>query len=326
MDHELLAARSRVIPGDSSAALSRRFCRGDLVRVAPRSYVETNVWVQASHRERFLMTAAGVLRTRPEAIFCGATSLALVYPTAPLPEFIDVFAPTRHHRGRATPSFAVHDGPLAEQARRLPAPAVRLHGAATTDPVFALGYVREATEPALVHVLAAGGWRALAAADAVRRNVAGIDEPELEARLHAISALRTRARAVGLWNQASPLSDSVAESRSRFLMLDAGLPGPVLQQAHRDAQGLIALTDFWWAWLRLVGEVDGIQKYLDAAMGSGSTPAQRIAREKARDNRLFAQGYRVLHWGWADLEVPGRLVSRLIGAGLVPDRSRRPWP
>ncbi|MDR2256223.1 MAG: hypothetical protein LBE25_09525 [Arthrobacter sp.] len=326
MDNELLLARSHIIPGDSSAALSRRFTRGEIVRIAPRSYVDVSLWVQASHRERFLMTAAAVLRTRPEAIFCGATSLALVYPTAPLPQCIDVFVPTNHHRGRAAPTFALHNGPWAEQARRTPALPVRLHGPCPTAPVNALGFLREPTEPALVHVLAEGGWRALAAADAVRRNAAGIDELDVQARIQAIGAVRTRARAVGLWKQSTALSDSVAESRSRFLMLDAGLPAPVLQQIHRDQQGFIALTDFWWEWLRLVGEVDGIQKYVDPSMGAGRSPRDRIAREKARDNRLFARGYRILHWGWPELEVPGRLVSRLIGAGLVPDRRLRPWP
>lgn len=118
----------------------------------------------------------------------------------------------------------------------------------------------------------------------------------------------------------------MAESWSRFLILDAGFPTPELQAAHWDSRGLIGFSDFWWPVYGLVGEVDGIQKYVDPNMGAVLSTSQRIRREKARDNRLSAQVRRVVHWQWEDLARAGALVSILRAAGLPTDRRLRPWP
>lgn len=170
------------------------------------------------------------------------------------------------------------------------------------------------------------GW-ALACADAV---CARIEErslmrwdPLLEL-MDRLEAKATRARVEGLARSATPLSGSVGESLSRFVMLDAGFPAPTLQQSHHDRDGLIGYSDFWWPRYRLVGEFDGVAKYSDPGMLAGRSAAQAIGAEKRRDNRLLVEN-KVAHWDWKVLHSPGALRGLLMSMGLPAGVEARPW-
>jgi len=330
MESEFVEAMSRVVRGDGTAGLSRRFTKGEVVRVAVRAYVETERWVEASYRQRFLMTVAGVLVTRPSAVFTHLTALALAHPGMPDPETIDVATHSRGHAGSRDAVFAVAGTTsLARRARALPAVPVRVRLVPERRQIFQDGFRRDDVLHALIGVLSEGGWRALAAADAVRRSLrfgSRFDAEALGRLIAEIPRERTRRRASGLWITSTADSESVAESRSRFLMLDAGLPVPELQHEFYDDDGFIARADFWWEFLHLVGECDGISKYVDAGMGNGRSTYQRLRAEKERDSRLMAKGERPLHWGASALETPEVFVARLRAQGLVPELSTRPWP
>lgn len=105
-------------------------------------------------------------------------------------------------------------------------------------------------------------------------------------------------------------SESVAETRSRLVFADFGLPDPELQADIYDRAGnWVARVDFLWREFGLIGECDGFGKYFDGA--DMAETRRRLAREKDRDAALIALGYRVFHWRWKDLENPRFLAERV---------------
>jgi hypothetical protein len=98
---------------------------------------------------------------------------------------------------------------------------------------------------------------ALAVADAALARGETTTELLMAALTSGIGTRGTRSarRAIGA---ADGRSESVGESRSRALMIDAGLPMPELQVEIRQPDGwLIGRSDFGWKEHRLLGEFDG---------------------------------------------------------------------
>ena len=105
-------------------------------------------------------------------------------------------------------------------------------------------------------------------------------------------------------------------------MRAGGLPAPELQSRFSDAAGLIGFVDFWWPEWDVIGEFDGLGKYLREDLRNGKTPGEIVVDEKVREDRLrAATGARVVRWGWDTARSPQRLVSVLLRAGL-PQRRR----
>ena len=105
-------------------------------------------------------------------------------------------------------------------------------------------------------------------------------------------------------------SQSVAESRLRWICFVHGLPMPELQFGVIGADGTTYFVDMAWPDRGLIVEVDGKVKYADPP--SGQTPADVLFREKRREDMLReATGWRVIRVTWWDLEHPQRLVKRL---------------
>ena len=102
----------------------------------------------------------------------------------------------------------------------------------------------------------------------------------------------------------------MAETLSRLIFADFGLPAPELQvEIYDDDGNFVARPDFLWREFGLVGECDGFGKYFDGV--DMAETRRRLAREKDRDAGLMALGYRVFHWRWKDLENPRLLAERL---------------
>lgn len=102
----------------------------------------------------------------------------------------------------------------------------------------------------------------------------------------------------------------------------AGLEPPVLQQAVYDSDGLVGYADFYWKQAKVVGEFDGVAKYVKPEFLMGRTASQAVVDEKGRENRIRAAGFKVVRWDWADLMEPGRR-ERMLAAGGVPRRRAR---
>lgn len=108
--------------------------------------------------------------------------------------------------------------------------------------------------------------------------------------------------------EADGLAESALETRSRLLFADAGLPEPELQVRFDTRLGRYRV-DFYWRGHRVIGECDGMRKYLDST--DPRQPWQIIADEKDRENELQSLGYVVIRWRWRDLSRPEVLLARL---------------
>ena len=129
---------------------------------------------------------------------------------------------------------------------------------------------------------------------------------ELDTEIALAAGMKGAARARRVVAELDGLAESVLESRSRIVILDAGLPPPKLQvDLHHDDGFWVARVDFYWPEHRVVGECDGVAKY------GGSDGQRRMLYEKARTDMLVELGNRVLHWGWRDLDDPTQLIRRL---------------
>lgn len=111
---------------------------------------------------------------------------------------------------------------------------------------------------------------------------------------------------------ASGRSQSIGESRGRWLFRTHLLPAPLLQFEVRDADGVIVGTCDWgWPDLGLLGEFDGFVKY-GRLLRPGQQPGEVVFGEKVREDALReASGYRMFRLVWEDYDHPARTIGRV---------------
>jgi len=105
-------------------------------------------------------------------------------------------------------------------------------------------------------------------------------------------------------------SESVGESRSRVALYRAGLPASELQWEIRRDGVLLGRVDFGWPESRVVGEFDGRIKY-GRLLEPGRDAGDAVFEEKRREDRLRAEGLRVVRWVWDDLSAFDATAARL---------------
>jgi hypothetical protein len=103
-------------------------------------------------------------------------------------------------------------------------------------------------------------------------------------------------------------------------MFELGVPRPELQVTFRDRRGFIGIVDFWWREHNLIGEFDGVAKYVRHEFRQGRSIEQVFIDEKNRENRLRATGAGVTRWDWPIASSPERLLDALTVAGLPTSR------
>ncbi len=151
---------------------------------------------------------------------------------------------------------------------------------------------------------------ALAALDSALR--AGVPRDVLLAvQLHCRSWPGARILAAAM-PRADGRAANPGESWSRAVLLGAGLPPDDLQVELRDADGLIGYADFGWD--GVVGEMDGRGKYGIGVADDPTAAAQRVWKEKIREDRIRALGLEVARWTYADHWQPGRITDRVLQA------------
>jgi very-short-patch-repair endonuclease len=115
---------------------------------------------------------------------------------------------------------------------------------------------------------------------------------DLQRQLNRRPGGRGSARARAVLPFANPLAESPMESVLRWLVLDAGLPGPVLQYSVHDEVGrFIGRADLAWPDRRVLVEFDG-DLHRDRAV---------FVNDLRRQNRLIAAGWTVLRFSSADV-------------------------
>lgn len=111
-------------------------------------------------------------------------------------------------------------------------------------------------------------------------------------------------------------SESVGESRSRYLFWSQSLPAPVLQYHVYDEHGrLLGISDFAWPEHRLLGEFDGKVKY-GRLLREGQEPGDVVFEEKRREDLMReTTGFGMGRLIWGDLSRPvhtGARFARLL--------------
>lgn len=310
-DHRLLRRSTLVHAGRDDHVLRRRAREGGLVKLAPGTYVEAELWSDAGDRQKHLLRAHAVLGRLATPVVASHET-ALAFHGFPLlgrwPEQVHVVDPAR----RSTLSSSR----LVRHSVDLPKEDVALGGEASGA---------AAAAPATTAVRAAldvARGRDLRGATVVldhglRSGAFSLDDARevLERRR---SSPGSRAAAVAL-AFADGLADSAGESLSRVGLLEAGLARPVLQKEFRDASGYIGRVDFWWPCCGVVGEFDGLVKYLGRTERRGRSPEQVVVDEKVREDRIRAlpevRGF--ARWLWNDALRATTMVAAVRAAGLA---------
>lgn len=160
-------------------------------------------------------------------------------------------------------------------------------------------------------------WAVIAADQVLRRGVARADllaVAEDGPRLKGVDAIRRVAAF------ADARSGSVAESVSRVTLARAGIPRPTLQCQVIGPQGWVATSDFGWEELRVVGEMDGKEKYTKGTYDPrgrlirAADPIVAVMKEKNRDEDIRQAAWWPCHWDWHEAWSVRGLGARVRGA------------
>jgi hypothetical protein len=267
-----------------------------IVKVRHGTYVDAKVWGDASLEERYDIRGQGVLMRHGHHVALshtsGAAALGLRLWEADL---------RRVHVTRLDGGHAHIHGDVVYHA-----------GEWSPDDIYNVGDhlvmspVRSALGTAALHSVEAG----VVVLDSLLD--LGLAEPaELTSTYDAIKGNPGTARLQVTVRLAQPGAQSVGESRVRFLCWRAHLPKPELQYQVWYSGKLVGITDFAWPEHRLLGEFDGMVKYL-RLLRTGERSEDAVVREKKREDALReVTGFGMIRFIWVDLGRPHVTEARL---------------
>ena len=311
----LILTADLIAAGEDARTYRRARERNQLVGVHRGVFADPRYWAQLSPEDRYLHQILGAARSSRSTPTLSHVSAAALWG-APLlagaPTFVHVLS-TKSTGSRTEGGFRRH---------------------ATAHPEVDITELQGLRVTALARTMAEFAQimpfsSAVAAIDwAIRPSTVRKPKPSTTkeeilaaaARLEIIRGHRKIQRAVEF---SDGLSGSPGESLSRVQLLTLGFPRPELQKEFRDQLGLIGFVDFWWPEFNVIGEFDGVGKYIRHEFTDGKTTAEVVIAEKNRENRLRAVGPGVTRWDWPTLHSPGRLLEQLVSAGLPSSRRSR---
>jgi hypothetical protein len=300
---DFLLTRSAVTEAER-IALARRAASGELVRVIRGAYLPQAIYQARGPRRRHRdLVGARVLTDQRPALFSHSSAAALwrLPRIGSWPQRVDVLADLAVG-GRSTPG-------------------IRRHAEGTVDGDAIDGIVVTSLARTVVDLARTETWEnAIVAADAalaMRR----FGEVPISLKsadlLHELARAPRRGSATArrVIDFSDPRSESPGESLSRISIARARLSPPVLQQRFDDGLGAM-YADFFWPACNVIGEFDGVGKYLRHEWSDGRTAAQVVIDEKWREDRLRRLGPRVVRWGWDVARTPGALARLLRSVGV----------
>jgi hypothetical protein len=120
-----------------------------------------------------------------------------------------------------------------------------------------------------------------------------------------------RRAAARAFSFADGRAESPGESRTRVLMMRAGLQAPELQiEVHDRLDNFLGRTDLGYPEDSAVIEFDGKVKYQNG-LRRGQTPSDAVIVEKKREDAIRSAGVAVLRVVWSELAEPSRLADRI---------------
>ncbi|MGN6607529.1 MAG: DUF559 domain-containing protein [Jatrophihabitans sp.] len=242
-----------------------------------------------AERRRHVLATAGVVLSRPEHL-AGARSAAITHglPTLAVPPRPEVVT-------RATDTTGNRRQVLVRGGRVAVQHITTWYGMPIVVPSRAV--VDVARFDRLDGVMAADA--------ALRDELCGpADLAEAVASVRGFPGVR---RAAEVLPHASGKAESPFESITRLVMIEDGFPVPELQVAI-TTRGVTYRVDMLFREQRLIVEIDGLSKYT----------AEELRREKLREARLRALGYRIERVTWEDVmrywpQTRARLWAALVG-------------
>jgi hypothetical protein len=144
----------------------------------------------------------------------------------------------------------------------------------------------------------------------------------LHRKLVELAELRARYAAMEQWpgtlitdlvlRLADERSESVGETRARYLVWSQGLPAPQVNYPILDEHGReVARVDLAWPEYGLFLEFDGKVKY-ERLLRLGDSASDVVFREKQREDMICRlTGWRCIRIVWADLYHPEQTAARI---------------
>ncbi len=287
--------------------LQRAAQRGRLLRVHRGAYYPFERWERLTQTERYtfrMLGCVGASRIPPTISHVSAAVLHGAPIIGPIPTLVHMLATTaagtRTEHGYRKHATAFADADVEIRGELRLTSLVRTLADTAVDSPFLTA----------VGVL---DW-AFANHPVTAADVIGV--------LDRLDIRRGRRRAERAISFADARSGSPGETLSRVRIWEAGLPAPELQVAFYDKQGRIGIVDFWWPDYQLIGEFDGVSKYVRDEFTGGRDTATVVVAEKVREDRLRALGHAVARWGWSVAWPPLMLQGQLRGRGLPVNRRR----
>jgi very-short-patch-repair endonuclease len=223
-------------------------------------------------RQRHVLMSAAEVLLRPDHLIAGRSAAIVAgLPTRTVPARPQIISRAGDTTGRRSRAH-VRAGPLAADR------VIDWFGAPVLTPARTV-----------VDVARSDRRDGLMAADAAL--AAGLTDPhQLQRELRAVRCWPGVRQARQVIAIASPLAESALESLVRLALHDDGFPTPELQ-VWIQTRGANYRVDMLLRAHRLIIEIDGLGKY---------TP-EELRREKLREARLRALGYRVERVSWEDV-------------------------
>lgn len=271
--------------GVSTNELTRMVRRKEVVRVRRGAYVVADVYWGTASFDRYALRTRAVLRSRKQGERASHQSALALHRVA---------------------TFGAREDAVVLESRDVS--RTRTHSGLVTVPwsggqtsAFGAFHCVSAATACVQVALASGFIAGVCAMDsAIFR-----ERSTQKSLADAIAALPTRAKSTAqrALDAVDPLAESVGETRTRIILLDAGFS--VRSQVKiAEAGALIGRVDFLVDGCVVV-EFDGLLKY------GGDRGQSALVAEKAREERLTRIGYEVVRIVWAELDDPADIVRRV---------------
>lgn len=306
--------RDLIRDGQTDHDLAAAVARGEIRRIRPGQYVESQAWTAAYRKDRQVALARAAhdaAHTPP--VFSFVTAAAL----HGLPLF-DA-APGRAHVMSRDGRSGASNASVVRHRDRWDGDTVAIGGlVATTRARTVVDVARTAARTTGIGV-ADAALRAAARVPGSRNLDLDAAEREREA-MFAVVAAAPRVRGVRRAREiiafADPRAESVGESISRLHLADLGFQGVECQVRVRAA-GRVYEVDFGIG--GVLGEFDGVTKYVDRELRRGRSIEQVVIDEKRREDAIrAASGKRMIRWIMRDLATRNAFRRMLADYGITP--------